>query len=1713
MVAGVKYRFSNVMGGSTIEISGTTADWIVSTGTGFEVLPTTAGQSADFTVTGAGGAELHVHISVVGWQIPESVTLLRDGERTYQAIGGTGHQVTTVGALNAELVDDSTALRITGAGNFTVRTAEGNGAYEQASRQVTVEVADVEVPGFDYDAFDDKWTGEMIAGAVYQFDNLPEGVVPSFGSDAPSWITPFNGGFRMAPTAAEHSVFSFTVDGKTVNIDATVVAFDMPSSVGLGTGDTAVYTPAPGHMIGVDNLSAPGIAAVNADGCSVTVTGIEGSFTVYSVSSGDDGMVTPARVNVNVIQSDPNIPGFNDDGNNSFSREVVAGNVYRFGNVMGGSEITIVDAPGNPDWVSVVDGTVLRIAPAADAAAGTAGTFDILCNGTTMHVSVTVVRFNLEDAYTMSAGTVKVFGSTDSILSGHSFKVVSSDTAFVRTTGGNLAAYGPAAGVYTVELFCNEAYAVQSESTPFSFTLTAVGFSIDAEKELLEGGDYRFENIIDSGTLVLGGTYEGIAVDAAGTGLVITDFPLAAGSTEDIVLRCGSAEYTVTLKSAGFLIGDSISMMADGYRTVEAVGEGHADITVEVTSGTAPWISASGRELFLGTEADLSVEGSYTIVVTCGTSGGTEFVQKTVALTVQGPNIDPGDFDHDPVTDEWSREIVYGGTYHFENIVPEGGEISRYEITGGDSGWEISLDENSRGVIVTPAGTDEVDLSFELTSDGAVIKMKLTAVAFSDGYGSIKIEQGGTLTVGSSTDLLPAGHEFSTSGIASLSGGLLSVSATGEYAEPGTYTALLVCTDEYAVAGKEATKEIAVTVDLFDSREISVPASGETVEIVAEGHVIAISENGLVSGGPSAAVGSDGRSIVFGASSVSGGVGTLKVTCEGAEITLTVVVGGINMPSIFDPEGPSTYSCTVISGATYRFPLAFPGDSIASASGDWSPSVDDHGRLVITAGEGTATVTFTLASDPLTTYTVNFTAIGFSDSLGDLRVVQGGTRTFEGAAAAALGGRAVTVSSGIASISGEDLVLTAGANTAGEYTVTLSFTDAYADGAVTAEYTAYIDAFADQALSVSQEGGTFDILPDGHETMVLDTAGLADGAPSVSVSGGGVAIGAAEIGEYGTFTLTCEGATITVTLAVTGASVPGGFEPDPSDPSGSTYTYEIVLGGTYVFPDIAPEGQSLSILSDGGWSVSADGRGLRVVPASAGTADVKFELEDGTQYTFRLTAVAFADLPDVSIVAGGEREIGSVLVGASGDHAFETGVGYAAVTGGVLTVTGPDAGTYTVTVTCTDPYADVKAFTTFSLTSTAPSVPGGEEEPGSGDQSASYRLTLINGGSYVFEDILGGAAISVAANSAGASADGADLKISPAAAGDFTVTVTADGFTLTLHLHVVDLNVHDVRMKAGGDFELHGVAPFGHDITVSGADFASVHGGDIVLRGVPAGDYALTVSCDGATAQFGVYALGIDVQRSLVEGGVYDFADLVPPRFGGDDPHLSGAPDWAGFDGRDLKIRPEEPGSYTFDVVWGDVTHSVSFEVVGFELQDEYRMAEGQSLEISGILPSGHTIAVSGASFASGGDGGITITGASAGTYALTLTCEGAAVTTSLVVIAFSIEDRYELQEGESLQIADVVPDGSTLSISGDCPSWIAVDADGNGLAVTSAAKGTWTVVLESEGAQKAVVFAVGSEAAEESDWAETVEHIIEIALFVVVVVILTVYAVEVRKH
>jgi hypothetical protein len=1393
---------------------------------GFSVHPADTGT----VIMTVDGVEFHFNFTAVDFTI-EDFTVTSGGSRTVTAIGGTVEH--TVDVTSAEVLpsgmtvtasgsDVSVAGAVTGTYHLTV-TSEG------ASKQVVLTVQGPNLPGFEPDG--STFSREIVRGGTYTFtDVVPESSVLTVDSSAPAWahVDGAGNGITLENAAAGETETSYSVtfycDGAEYTLSLTVVDLTA-SDMTLIEGGSATFTAVSGNSAHTVETATGTPSWITASGGTVSISDAVVSDDPYFVTLTCEGASASFFLTV-VAAETPD--GFTETDENTYDRELVLGGSYEFNDLLpAGCTITADDFTTNDLGAAVTaNGRGFSLTNVTEE-----GTVAFACDNVTFTYNFTVTDFTVDEISVMTGGgreNIEVINSNH-VLDANVTVIDAAD--FSVTASANTISFSGASpeGDYTITVTCEGAthditLHVTDPEIPDGFDPSGTN---TWTKDLVKTGTYTFEDIAPEGSVLenmnqISGSFTvGLTDDVRG-------FTITNADEGTVTFTCDGVTLKFVFTATDFTLTD-ITISTGGSRNVQAIGGGHVLSSATVSGGTTSVTYSGGAVVII----DAGPVDTYDLTVV------SEGVSKTVTLTVRDNAIPvgPGDFTDDG-DNHYHKELVLGGSYDYDMFATAPALAEGYELRTGftltGDGMQISGFDSFTDSYVLAVVVSGITYTFTFT----VTDFDLT---------DFGMPMGSSKTV---TAITGDGTHSLTS--ASISGGTTAVTCSGadvrltNAGPDGTYQLTVVC--------EGAEKTVTVTVVDFNVPDTDPDADncGATFRAVRGGdytfdsivtdHTLSLTS--YPEGWTVALSGTDGIAITDAAAGTSDASGDIGLTADGAVYTLHIIVDDFVLQDIgIALGGNNTYEAI---GHGHELESATPsgGTTVASVSGG-NVLLSEAGpegtyQLTVVCEGASKTVTLTVSGPNIPG--------GGETTEGDetiytKEVVAGGRYHFED-----------VFPSAIQSISGNEdgWIETDGTNgifvePTGTGNTSVTFT-LVADNASFKVRVTAVDFTVDTVFNIIVDGTrtTADVLPAGHTFEVVG----GDGA--VVQNGNALKIVGVAAGSHQA-TLKCTDAyavpgreaSKTVMVVVTAPDLPDEFTPEGDN----TYSVELVEGSTRNFSNIVPEGTVMSLSSDGTGSVSllTNGRGISFT-AIGNEGDVVLTADHVT-ITVHVT-VAWWTVGPVTMAEDASDTI-AVLDADSVHHVRvdSPDVNWISDGDNAISVTSAVMGEYTVQVSCD---GVVKSFV---LTVTGINLPDWMEEIAENE----YRGVLVTGGSYRFSNIISGEDIAVSGTS-WATADGADLLMHPDMRGQYTVTVTAEGTQLTLHLEVRDLVFGRYVIPDGGDLEIPGLVPEGHTITdIAGPHFALISGEGISIRGADSGTWVITYWCDGAHAQIDLRVVGFGI--------------------------------------------------------------------------------------------------------------------------------------------------------------------------------------------------------------------------------------------------------------
>ncbi|WP_447728304.1 YDG domain-containing protein [Sphingomonas koreensis] len=1407
----------------------------------------------------------------------------------------------------------------------------------------------------------------------------------------------------LADILARAITATLTANGKTY--DGTAAATGTLSLGGVLAGD----------QVGVSGALA--FADKNAGtGKTVTASGIAlsgadaGNYTVNLTATGLADIL--ARALTATLAANGKIY----DGTTAATGTLSLGGVLAGDQVGVSGALAFADKNAGTDKTVTASGIALTGADAGNYVvnATATGLADILARALTATLAANGKTYDGTSAATGALTLGGVVAGDDVIASGSYVFADKNAGAGKTVTASGITLSGVDAGNYTVNLTATGLADILARA--ITATLAANGKTYDG-------------TMAATGTLSLGGVLAGDQVGVSGA-LAFADKNAGTGKT---VTASG-----ITLSGADA-----------GNYVVNGTASGVADILARAITAT---LAANGK-IYDGTTAatgtlslgnvvagdDVAASGSYTfadknagIGKTVTASGialtGADAGNYTVNLTATG------------FADILARAITatlaangktYDGTTAATGTLSLGGVLAGDQV--GVSGALAFADKNAgAGKTVTASGialsgVDAGNYTVNLTATGLadILARAITATLTANG----KTYDGTTAATGT----------LSLGGV--LAGDQVGVSGALAFADKNAGTGKTVTASSIALTGADAGNYV-----------VNGTATG-LADILARAITATLTANGKIYDGTTAATGtlSLGNMVAGDDVTASGGyafadknagagkiVTASGITLSGADAgnyTVNLTATGLAdilaraLTATLAANG-KTYDGTTAATGTLSLGGVLAGDQVgvsgALAFADKNAGV---GKLVTASS-------ITLSGADAGNYIVNTNATSFADILARAitATLTANGKIYDGTAAATgtlslggvLAGDQVGVSGALAfadknagagkTVTASGIALT-GAD-AGNYTVNTTATG-LADILARA-ITATLAANGKTYDGTTAATGTLSLggVLAGDQVGASGALAFADknAGTGKTVTASGIALTGADAGNY-TVNTTATGLADILARAITATLAANGKIYDGTSAATGTLT----LGGVLAGDQVGVSGALAFADKNAGTDKTVTASGIALNGADAGNYVVNgstTSFADILARAITATLAANGKIYDGTTAVTGTLSLGGVLagdqVGVSGALAFadkNAGAGKT-VTASGITLSGADAGNYTVNTTATS-FADILA-----RAITATLAASGKIYDGT--TAATGTLSLGNvvagddvaaSGSYAFADKNAGNGKTVTASG---------IALSGVDAGNYTVNLTATGLADILARAITATltangKTYDGTAAATGTLSLGGVLA-GDQVGVSGAlAFADKNAGTgktvtasgIALSGADAGNYTVNLT---ATGLADILARALTATLAA-NGKIYDGTTAATGTLSlggvlaGDQVGVSGALAFADKNaGTDktvtasgIALTGADAGNYVVNSTAIDTAAIARLAITGTAIADS-RIYDGTTaasgrIALNGVLAGDAISANAGYAFADPNAGtsrtvsvnGLTITGADAANYAVTL--------------------------------------------------------------------------------------------------------------------------------
>ncbi|TDW97400.1 putative Ig domain-containing protein [Dinghuibacter silviterrae] len=1401
----------------------------------------TVGVSYSQSISATGGTSPYTYVAT---GLPAGLTLASDGTLSGTPTAG-GSFTVTVTATDAS----------TGSGPY-----QGTQTYTLTVNAASVVVAPATLPaatvGVSYSQSISATGGT--SPYTYVATGLPAGL--TLASDGTLSGTPTAGGsFTVTVTATDASTGSGPYQGSqtytlTVNAATVVVSpSSLPAAtVGVAysqsisaTGGTSPYTyVATGLPAGLTLASDGTLSGTPTAGGSFTVTvtatdastgsgPYQGTQTYTLTVNAASVVVAPATlpaatVGVSYSQS------ISATGGTSpytyVASGLPAGLTLTSGGVLSGTPtaggsftvtVTATDAStgsgpyqGTQTYTLTVNAASVVVAPATLPAATVGVSYNQSISATGGISPYTYVATGLPAGLTLASdGTL-----SGTPTAGGSFTVTV--TATDASTGS-----GPYQGTQTYTLTVNPATIVIAPAT-----LPAATVGVSYNQTITASGGTSSYTYVASGlpaglTLTSGGVLSGTPTTGGSFTVTITATDASTGSGP----YQGTQTYTLTVNAASVVVAPATLPAATvgvSYNQVISATGGTSPYTY-VASGLPAGLTLTSGGVLSGTP---TTGGSFTVTITAtdaSTGSGPYQGTQTYTLTVNAATI--------TVAPATLPAATVGVSYN--QVISATGGTSPYTYVA--SGLPAGLTLTSGGVL---SGTPTAGGSFTVT---------ITATDASTGSGPYQGTQTYTLTVNAATIIVaPATLPAATVGVSYNQ----VISATGG-TSPYTYVASglpagLTLTSGGVLSGTPtAGGSFTVTITATDASTGSGPYQGtQTYTLTVNAATIIVAPATL----PAATVGVSYNQTI----TATGGTSTYTYVASGLPTGLTLTSGGV-------------LSGTPTAGGS--FTVTITATDASTGSGPY---------------QGTQTYTLTVNAATITVAPATLPAATVGVSYNQTITATGGTSTYTYVASGLPAGLTLT-SGGV--LSGTP---TAG----GSFTVTITATDASTGSGPyqgTQTYTLTVNAatiiVAPATLPAATVGVSYNqtiTATGGTSTYTYVASGLPAG---LTLTSGGVLSGTPTAGGSFTVTITATDAstgsgpyqgTQTYALTVNAATISVAPVTLPAATVGVSYNQTITAtGGTSAYTYVAsglPAG--LTLTSGGVLTGTPTAGGSFTVTITATDASTGSGPYQGTQ-TYTLTvnaatiAVAPATLPAATVGASYSQTI-SATGGTSPYTYAATGLpaGLSLTSGGTLSGTPTEGGSFNITITATDastgsgPY---KGTQTYTLTVNAATIAISPSTLPAGAVGIAYSQTLTaSGGTAPYTYTASGLPAGLTLASDGT------LSGTPTAGGTFNVTIVAtdastgsgpyhgsQSYTLTINASAITIapatlpaatiavNYSQTLSATGG------TSPYTYAVTGGSLPAGLSLATDGALSGTPTagGSFTFTVTATDASTGAGPY--------------------------------------------------------------------------------------------------------------------------------------------------------------------------------------------------------------------------------------------------------------------
>ena len=1321
----------------------------------------------------------------------------------------------------------------------------------------------------------DHFEGE---GVTYTAESSDEGVAAIEVAGLTVTVTAVTAGSATVTVTATNTAGSAEQSFAVTVLPPAPTATGSIEAATISEGEThsvtaSDYFEGEGVTYGAES-SDGGVATVEVDGATVTVTAVAAGSATVTVTAANAGGSAEQSFAVTVLPPAPVTVGSIDAATISEggTHEVIASEYFS------GEGVTYAAGSSDAGVASVaVSGAAVTVTAVAAGSATVTVTAANSGGSAEQSFAVTVLppaptaTGSIEAATISEGDTHEVIASEYFSGEGVTYAAESSDAgvASVAVDGALVTATAVAAGSATVTVTA----ANSGGSAEQSFAVTVLPPAPTATGS------------IEAATISEGGTHEVIASDHfSGDGAMYTAASSNAGVASVAVdgaavtvtaVAVGSATVTVTATNSGGSAEQSfavtvqlppVTLTLGGAAQVielsDQFGSGVTGYDVSVSPAGVVDASTSGSQLTL---TALAV-GAATVTLGVTSAGDRAEHQFAVSVAPAAPTT-TGSISALTLSEREAHTLTASDYFVGESVT--------YEAESSDSAV-AAVAVDGATVTVTAVAVGEATVTITATNASGEAEQ---AFAVSVQLPAVTLVKGGAVKQIELADYF--GQEVTAYEVAVSPNGIVHVSRSGSQltltgAAAGSATVTVTATS----AGGSAEQSFAVTVlppapTATGSIEAATLSEGET-------HLVTASEY------------FSGDGVTYGAESSDGGVATVEVA--GATVTVTAVAAGSATVTVTAanaggsaeqsfavtvlPPAPVTVgsieATTISEGGTHEVIASeyFSGEGVtygaeSSDAGVASVAVDGAAVTVTAVGAGSATVTVTAtntagSAEQSFAVTVLPPAPTATGSIEAATLSEGGTHLVT--ASDYFSGEGITYAAessdaGVASVAVDGAAVAVTAVAAGSATVTVTATNSGGSAeqsfAVTVLPPAPTATGSIEAATIS-EGDTHEVIASDYFAGdgVTYAAGSSDvEVATVAVSGAAVTVTAVAAGS----------ATVTVTAANSGGSAEQAFAvtvlPPAPTATGSIEAATISEGDTHSVTAsdyFAGEGVTYGAESSdaGVASVEVDGAAVTVTAVAAGSATVTVTAANtggSAEQSFAVTV----QLPPVTLTLGGAAQVielsdqfGSGVTGYD-VSVSPAGVVDASTSGSQLTLTALAVGAATVTLGVTSAGDRAEHQFSVSVTPPAPMTTGSISALTLSEREA-HALTASDyfvGESVTYEAESSDSAVAAVA------VDGATVTVTAVAVGEATVTITAtnasgeaeQAFAVSVRLPVVTL------VKGGAAKQIELADYFGQEVTAyevavspNGIVHVSRSGSQLTLTGAAAGSATVTVTATSA---------------------------------------------------------------------------------------------------------------------------------------------------------------------------------------------------------------------------------------------------------------------------